>query len=58
MNKRGVELSVNTIILIILALLALIITVLIFTGAMKTIIAEISSKISQAFGLWNATGAK
>lgn len=58
MDKRGVELSVNTIIIITLALLALVITVLIFTGSMKTIIAEISAKIKQAFGLWNVTGMK
>lgn len=55
MNKKGVELSINTIILLILAIIAFIIMLLILTGNMKGIMASISTKVKQVLGLWNAT---
>lgn len=57
-NKKGVELSINTIIIIILAIIVLIVIILILTGTMKNVIAEITSKIRYAFGLWNASQIK
>lgn len=54
-NRKGVELSINTIILLILAIIAFIIMLLILTGNMKGIMASISAKVKQVLGLWNAT---
>lgn len=55
MNKRGVELSINTIIVVILAVLVLVITIMIFTSAGKTFFADIMSKLKLAFGLLETT---
>lgn len=57
-NKKGVELSINTIIILILALIALVVTLLIFSGSMRQIISSISSKIGSVFGLWNSSQIK
>jgi hypothetical protein len=57
-NKKGVELSINTIIIIILAVIALVVLILILTGTMKNVIVEITSKLRYAFGLWNASQVK
>ncbi|MCX8193805.1 MAG: hypothetical protein N3G19_00345 [Candidatus Pacearchaeota archaeon] len=54
-KKGGIQLSINTIVLLIIAIIALIIMVLILTGNMKEIIANISTKVKQVLGLWNAT---
>lgn len=55
MNKKGVELSINTIVIIIIAIIALIVILLIFSGAMKGVFSELMAKIKNAFGLWNAS---
>jgi hypothetical protein len=55
LNKRGAELSVNTIIIVVLAIIVLVVLILIFTGNMKPIIGGISDKISSIFGLWKDT---
>lgn len=55
MNKRGVELSINTIVIIIIAIIVLIVLILIFTGSMKDVIAELSAKIKSVFGLWKSS---
>lgn len=57
-SKKGAELSVNTIIIIILALIALIVFLIIFSSSMRQIVADIAVKIRSAFGLWNATSLK
>lgn len=55
MKKRGVELSINTIILVILAALVLVITIMIFTSAGKTFFADIMAKLKLALGLLDST---
>ncbi len=55
MEKRGVELSINTIILVILAVLVLVITIMIFTSAGKTFFADIMEKLKLALGLLDST---
>lgn len=57
MNKKGVTLSINTIVIIILAIIALIITVLIFSGAARQFAAAIMARLRAALGMWNATNA-
>lgn len=58
MQKKGAELSINTIIILILLIIALVVLVLIFTGAMKGISSSIWTKIKNALGLWNASEIK
>ncbi len=55
MNKKGVELSINTIIIIILAILVLIVILFIFSGAMRDFAANLFAKLKTALGLWNST---
>ncbi|UCD21148.1 MAG: hypothetical protein JSW08_01215 [archaeon] len=55
-NKKGAELSINTVIIIIILLIALVILVLIFTGGMKSISSTIWDKIKSAITLWDAAG--
>jgi len=54
MNKKGIELSINTIIIIILAIIALIVIVFIFSRAMRQFAADLFTKLKNALGLWNA----
>ncbi len=55
MNKKGVELSINTLIIIIIAVLVLVIIVFIFSGAMRGFAADLFTKLKNALGLWNST---
>ena len=57
-NKKGIELSINTIIIIILALIALIVIVFIFSGAMRQVASNLMIKLKNALGLWNASQIK
>ncbi|MBS3073312.1 hypothetical protein J4465_00760 [Candidatus Pacearchaeota archaeon] len=56
MKKKGVELSINTIIIVILAILALVVLMLIFTSAGKTFFSDIMMKLKSSLGLLNSTG--
>ncbi|MEM4703136.1 MAG: hypothetical protein QXP53_01490 [Candidatus Pacearchaeota archaeon] len=58
MQKKGAELSINTIVIIIILIIVLVVVVLIFTGAMKGITGDIWSKIKNALGLWNSSELK
>jgi hypothetical protein len=49
MNKKGVEINITTIIIVILAILVLVILSLYFTGGMK----NLWQKISGVSGAWN-----
>lgn len=51
MNKKAVEMNVNTIIIVILAILVLVILSLYFTGGMKTL----WGKITPHVGEWDVT---
>ncbi len=55
MNKKGVELSINTIIIVILAVIALIVIIFIFSGAMRGFASDLFTKLKNALGLWNAS---
>ncbi len=54
-SKRGVELSVNTIVIVILCIIVLVVLVLIFTGAFGKFGGDILYKIKSALGMLNAT---
>lgn len=58
MDKKGAELSINTIIVIILALLVLVVTIFIFSSAARQFAANIFAKLKTALGIWNATQPK
>ncbi len=51
-QKRGVELTTNTIILLVITVLVLAIIVLFSTGALGDLGNQIFGKIKWAFGLW------
>jgi len=55
MRKQGVELSINTVIILILAILTLVVVILIFSSSEKTFFAEIGNKLKSVFGLLNAS---
>ena len=55
MNRKGVELSINTIVIVILVLIVLIVVLFIFSGAMRDFASNILAKLKTATGLWNAT---
>jgi len=57
-NKKGVELSINTIIIVILAILALIVILFIFSGAMREFAVSLFAKLKNALGLWDASKIK
>jgi len=57
-NKKGVELSINTIIIIILAIIVLVVTIFIFSSSMRQVMADLMSKIKMGFGLWNSSQIK
>jgi len=54
-NKKGVGLSINTIVIVILVVIALIVILFIFSGAMRGFATNIFSKLKNALGLWNAS---
>jgi len=54
MNKRGVELPVNTIVIVLISLLVLVLVVIFIQIALgKTIFPELLEKLKSAFGLLN-----
>ncbi len=55
MRKHGVELSINTVIILILAILTLVVIILIFSSAEKTFFTEIGNKLKSVFGLLNTS---
>lgn len=55
MNKKGVELSINTLVTIIIVVICLIIVLFIFSSAARQFAANIFARLKQAFGFWNAT---
>lgn len=57
-NKRGAELSVNTLVIVILAVLVLLIVSLIFSSAMRQIFVDIFNMIKNVLGLWQASGVE
>lgn len=56
MEKKGVELSINTVIIVILAVLALVVLILIFTSSGRMFFSEIITKLKSALGLLDSTG--
>jgi hypothetical protein len=57
-DKKGVELSMNTLVIIIILIIVLVVMILIFTGSMKGIESSLWVKIKNALGLWNASEMK
>jgi cell division protein FtsN len=55
-SKRGAELSVNTLVIVIIAVLVLLVVSLIFSTAMRQIFVDIFNKIKSVLGLWEAAG--
>ena len=55
-SKRGAELSVNTLVIVIIAVLVLLVVSLIFSSAMRQIFVDIFNKIKSVLGLWEAAG--
>ncbi len=51
-QKKGIELTTNTIILLVLAVLVLVVIILFATGAFGSLGSQIMGKIKWAFGLW------
>lgn len=58
MDKKGAELSINTLIIVILAVVVLVILLFIFSSASREFAANIFAKLKTALGLWNATEIK
>ncbi|MEW6063557.1 MAG: hypothetical protein AB1571_04280 [Nanoarchaeota archaeon] len=58
MNKKGIELTFNTIITAILAIIVLVILVLIFTGTAGKVLSYFSSIAKDVLGLAEATQVK
>ncbi|MEK6852365.1 MAG: hypothetical protein AABX59_00650 [Nanoarchaeota archaeon] len=54
-GKRGVELTINTLIIVILALFVLVIILLFVTGQFGKIFEQISFYVKQALGFANET---
>ncbi|MFA5084683.1 MAG: hypothetical protein WC475_04910 [Candidatus Paceibacterota bacterium] len=54
-NKRGAELSINTVVIVILAVIALVITIFIFSSSARQFAANIFSKLKFAMGIVNST---
>lgn len=54
MNKKGAELSINTLIIIIIAVICLVILLFIFSGAARTFASTIFARLKQAIGFWDA----
>lgn len=52
MNKKGVELPINTLIIIIIAIVALVIILFIFSETARQFAANIFARLRQAFGMW------
>lgn len=55
MNKKGVELSINTVIILILAILTLVVVILIFSSSEKTFFTEIGTRLKSVFTLFDAS---
>lgn len=58
MDKRGVELTFNTIIVAILAIIVLIVLILIFTGTASKVLSIFTNTIKDVLGLSEATKVK
>jgi hypothetical protein len=58
MDKKGAELSINTLIIIILAIIVLVILLFIFSSASREFAANIFAKLKMSLGLWNSTQIK
>ena len=54
-DKRGVELSINTMIIIILAIVALIVILFIFSSAARQFAASVFTNLKIALGMLNET---
>lgn len=52
MNKKGVELSINTLIILLIAIICLVIVIFIFSSAARQFAGNIFARLKQAFGMW------
>jgi hypothetical protein len=57
-SKKAVSLSIETIIILILAIIALIVLLFIFSSGMREIVSDFFNSITSALGLWGATGVE
>ncbi|MCL6500496.1 MAG: hypothetical protein K6T16_00480 [Candidatus Pacearchaeota archaeon] len=56
-GKKGVELSINTVIIVIIAVIALVLILFIFSSAMREFALDIITKLKNALGLYNASSS-
>lgn len=54
-SKKGAELSINTVIIIILALVALVVILFIFSSSMREFASSIIGKLKNALGLFSSS---
>jgi len=57
-DKKAVSLSIETLVIIIVGVIALIIVLLIFSSGMRQVFADIFEKIRSALGLWKSAGVE
>lgn len=54
-NKKGAELSINTLIIIILAVIVLVTMIFIFSSSAKQFAATVFTWLKNSLGMWNET---
>jgi outer membrane lipoprotein-sorting protein len=53
--KRGMELNIKVLVILIIALLVLVVSIIFFSSVARQIFANLLNKIKEAFSLLNAT---
>lgn len=55
-NKKAVTLSIETLVIVILGIIALIVILVIFSSGIRQVFLDVLGKIRSALGLWEAVG--